>query len=43
MYSPLAGQTFAGTFELLSINGKAATYVQGDEQFSLSVGQVVLR
>jgi hypothetical protein len=43
LYAPSAGQTFAGTFQLLSINGNAATYVQGDEQFSLSVGQVVLK
>jgi hypothetical protein len=43
LYTPAVGQTFAGTFQLLSINGTAATYVQGDEQFSLSVGQVVLK
>lgn len=42
-FSPAVGQTFGGTFQLLSVNGTAATYVQGDEQFSLSVGQVVLK
>jgi hypothetical protein len=43
VYKPTVGQTFAGTFQLLSVSGKTATYVQGDEQFSLSVGQVVVR
>jgi hypothetical protein len=43
VYSPAVGQTFGGTFQLLAVNGTAATYVQGDEQFSLSVGQVVLK
>jgi hypothetical protein len=43
LFTPTVGQTFGGTFQLLSISGKAATYVQGDEQFSLSVGQVVLK
>src|SRR3954470_14244835 len=42
-FTSTAGQTFAGTFRLLSTHGTAATYVQGDEQFSLSVGQVVLK
>ena len=41
VFTTTAGQTFAGTFRLLSTHGSAATYVQGDEQFSLSVGQVV--
>jgi hypothetical protein len=43
VYKPTVGQTFAGTFQLLSVSGKTATFVQGDEQFSLSVGQVVVR
>ena|SRR5436190_7897746 len=43
VYTSTVGQSFAGTFQLLSTNGNAATYVQGDEQFSLSVGQVVLK
>jgi hypothetical protein len=43
VYNSAVGQTFAGTFQLLSVNGKAATYVQGDEQFSLSEGQEVLK
>ena len=43
VYTSLVGQTFGGTFQLLAINGSAATYVQGDEQFSLSVGQVVMK
>src|SRR3954453_7308793 len=43
VFTTTAGQTFAGTFRLLSTHGSAATYVQGDEQFSLSVGQVVLK
>src|SRR3954469_22532596 len=41
VFTSTAGQTFAGTFRLLSTHGTSATYVQGDEQFSLSVGQVV--
>lgn len=43
VYAPAVGQTFAGTYQLLSTSGKTATFVQGDEQFSLSVGQVVLK
>src|SRR3954462_763976 len=43
VYTSTVGQTFGGTYQLLAINGSAATYVQGDEQFSLSVGQVVLK
>jgi hypothetical protein len=43
LYTPTVGETFGGTFQLLSISGKAATYVQGDEQFSLSVGQVLAK
>jgi hypothetical protein len=43
VYTAAVGQTFGGTFQLLNIAGSSATYVQGDEQFSLSVGQVVLR
>jgi hypothetical protein len=43
VYTSVVGQTFGGTYQLLAVNGTAATYVQGDEQFSLSVGQVVLK
>jgi hypothetical protein len=43
VYTTMAGQTFGGTFEVLAINGRSATYLQGDEQFSLSVGQNILR
>ena len=43
VYTSTVGQAFGGTYQLLAINGSAATYVQGDEQFSLSVGQVVLK
>jgi hypothetical protein len=43
VYAPAVGQTFAQTFQLLSVSGHTATLVQGDEQFSLNVGQVVVR
>ncbi|MFL6240712.1 MAG: hypothetical protein ACJ735_14600 [Actinomycetes bacterium] len=43
VYSPAVGQNFGGTFQLLAVHGTAATFVQGDEQFSLSIGQVALR
>ena len=43
VYAPAVGQSFAQTFQLLSINGSTATLVQGDEQFSLKVGQLVTR
>ncbi|MDX6285426.1 MAG: hypothetical protein QOG53_911 [Frankiales bacterium] len=43
LYAPVVGQTFAQTFQLLSVSGNTATLVQGDEQFKLRVGQVVTR
>ena len=43
VYDPAVGSNFGSTFKLMSVNGKSATYVQGDEQFSLSVGQTILR
>jgi hypothetical protein len=43
VYTPLVGEVFAGTYKLLATNGKTATYLFGDEQFSLSEGQEVLK
>ena len=43
VYLPRVGQTFAGTFKLLAVSAKSATYLYGDEQFVLSVGQEVLK
>ena len=43
VYAPTVGQTFAQSFQLLSVSSGLATLVQGDEQFTLKVGQVVLR
>jgi hypothetical protein len=43
VYTPHVGQTFATTFQLLSVKGKTATYLDGDVQFSLREGQEVLK
>lgn len=43
VYTPRVGQVFAGQFKLLAVSGKTATYLYGDEQFTLSVGQEVLK
>ena len=43
VYLPRVGQAFAGTFKLLAVSTKTATYLYGDEQFTLSVGQEVLK
>jgi hypothetical protein len=43
VYSPYVGKTFAGTFQLLSVKGKTATYLDGDVQFTLKQGQQVLK
>jgi len=43
VYDPVVGGSFGTTFKLMSVDGKSATFVQGDEQFSLSVGQTILR
>jgi hypothetical protein len=37
------GQTFADNFKLLSISGKCASLLFGDDQFSLCEGQEVLK
>ncbi len=43
VHSPTVGQVFAGSYKLLAVSGKTATYLYGDEQFTLSVGQEVLK
>lgn len=43
VYTPKVGGVFAGSFKLLATSGKTATYLFGDEQFTLSVGQEVLK
>lgn len=43
VYTPRVGQVFASVFKLLAVSGKTATYLYGDEQFTLSVGQEVLK
>jgi hypothetical protein len=43
VYSPLVGEVFGGNYKLLATSGKSATYLFGDEQFSLSEGQEVLK
>lgn len=43
VYTPVVGDVFAGTYKLLAVSGKQATYLYGDEQFTLSVGQEVLK
>jgi hypothetical protein len=43
VYSPTVGGVFAGSYKLLATSGKTATYLFGDEQFSLSEGQEVLK
>jgi hypothetical protein len=43
VYSPVVGSTFGGSFKLLATSGRTATYLFGDEQFSLNEGQEVLK
>lgn len=43
VYSPAVGGVFANSYKLLAVSGKSATYLFGDEQFSLSEGQEVLK
>lgn len=43
VYTPKVGQVFAVSYKLLAVSGKTATYLYGDEQFTLSVGQEVLK
>ncbi|HVF05914.1 MAG TPA: hypothetical protein VNA20_13815 [Frankiaceae bacterium] len=43
VYTPRVGQVFAVSYKLLAVSGKTATYLYGDEQFTLSVGQEVLK
>lgn len=43
VYSPKVGQVFAVSYKLLATSGKTATFLYGDEQFTLSVGQEVLK
>jgi hypothetical protein len=43
VYNPTVGSSFATSFQLLSVKGKTATYLDGDVQFTLTVGQEVLK
>lgn len=43
VYSPAVGSTFATSYKLLATSGKTATYLFGDEQFTLTEGQEVLK
>ena len=43
VHNPVVGEVFAGSYKLLAISGKTATYLFGDEQFTLTVGQEVLK
>jgi hypothetical protein len=43
VYTPAVGGVFAGSYKLLATSGSTATYLFGDEQFSLSEGQEVLK
>jgi hypothetical protein len=43
VYNPGVGTTFARTFQLVSVDGSTATYLDGDVQFSLREGQEVLK
>lgn len=43
VYTPRIGQVFAVSYKLLAVSGKTATFLFGDEQFTLSVGQEVLK
>ena len=43
VYTPKVGDVFAVSYKLLAVSGKTATYLFGDEQFTLSVGQEVLK
>lgn len=43
VYQPKVGEVFATSYKLLAVSGKTATYLFGDEQFTLSVGQEVLK
>jgi hypothetical protein len=43
VFTPVVGSVFGGSYKLLATSGKTATYLFGDEQFSLSEGQEVLK
>lgn len=43
VYLPRVGAEFATSFKLLAVTTKTATYLFGDEQFTLSVGQEVVK
>jgi hypothetical protein len=43
VYTPAVGGVFGGSYKLLATSGTTATYLFGDEQFSLSEGQEVLK
>ncbi|MCA1822800.1 MAG: hypothetical protein LC640_00720 [Frankia sp.] len=43
VYTPAVGSTFATNYRLLSVDGKCASYLFGDEQFNLCEGQEVLK
>jgi len=43
VYNPKVGSVFASSFKLVSVDGKSATYLDGDVQFTLREGQEVLK
>jgi hypothetical protein len=43
VYAPKVGAVFAGSYKLLATSGNTATFLFGDEQFTLTVGQEVLK
>lgn len=43
VYLPRVGSQFATSFKLLAVTAKTATYLFGDEQFTLSVGQEAMK
>jgi hypothetical protein len=43
VFDPAVGTTFAGSYKLLATSGTSATYLFGDEQFSLNEGDEVLK
>lgn len=43
VYTVSTGQTFATTFKLLSVSGRCATFLNGDDKFTLCVGEEIVK
>ncbi len=43
IWMPTVGQAFAGSFKLLAVGEGTATYLYGDERFTLREGQIVVK